>query len=158
MQIILLIIEFCLLIWVIISDFRKRSIYIINLVFLFLVSLFHTTANLTSSVMLGVLAGGLAFTTGAIISHIKQEKSMGFGDVIIIAYSGFRFCLIQFSLIIILSSLLGLGYAVIINKADTKIPFAGFISIAIIIILSLEHFLQVDQSQLNSFFYGRYFF
>jgi prepilin signal peptidase PulO-like enzyme (type II secretory pathway) len=67
-----------------------------------------------------------------ILDHIKKEETFGLGDVFVIFCLGLFFEPFSFSLILFLSSILGLlifGLRFILLNKEKKIPFATIMAI-----------------------------
>ena len=75
---------------------------------------------------------GIIFVMKLIFDHIKKEETFGLGDVFVIFCLGLFFEPFSFSLILFLSSFLGLlifGLRFILLNKEKKVPFATIMGI-----------------------------
>lgn len=114
-------------------DFEYFLVPKIYLLFLLLVSCsFVVMHGYLINVIFASVITGIIFVMKLILDHVKKEETFGLGDVFVIFCLGLFFEPFSFSLILFLSSFLGLlifGLRFILLNKEKKVPFATIMAI-----------------------------
>ena len=131
----------CLLLLLIVAfqDIKSNQIFLIVLIALIPLAFLTRQANWQTALLTMSGFVGLTGLIALLLNSFLKKKTIAAGDFIMLAFISLKFNLITTLIILIVSSMAGIIFA-LISKRNNDIPFAGLMAIISMLFITLNIF------------------